>query len=99
MLEQGRVMTHAFVIGELALGSLKQRQLVLAALRGLPQAILASNDEVAHFIERHSLHGIGIGYVDAHLLASVRLTPGASLWTRDRRLLAASDRLRPSPAP
>jgi len=93
LLDRGLVLTHAFVIGELALGSLRQRAAILGALLDLPQATRATDDEVLAFIDRAGLHGLGIGYVDAHLLASVRLTPDARLWTRDRRLLAAAERL------
>jgi predicted nucleic acid-binding protein len=56
-------------------------------------AVVADSDEVLGFIERHKLHGKGIGYVDVHLLASVALTDGARLWTRDKRLSAAADEL------
>ena len=59
----------------------------------LPQATVASDEEVMHFIDREALFGRGIGYVDAHLLAAVRLTAGAELWTRDRRLRALAARL------
>lgn len=86
LLDRGRVLTHPFVIGEIALGSLRQRAAIVAALRGLPKAVVADHDEVMAFIDRYTLFGRGIGYIDAHLLASVRLTPDASLWTRDRRL-------------
>lgn len=92
-LSRKQVIVHRFVIGELALGSLPKRDATLASLRRLPFAVQASDSEVQILIESAPLHGIGIGYVDAHLLASVRLTPGASLWTRDRRLHAAADRL------
>ena len=85
-LEAGIILAHPHVIGELALGNLRQRTLVMGALRNLPQAITATDDEVLDFIERQDLAGRGIGYVDAHLLAAVRLTPGARLWSRDRRL-------------
>lgn len=81
-----RVMVHPFVIGELALGNLRQRDAFLADLNGLRQAKVATDHEVLRFIDRHELFGLGIGYVDAHLLVAVRLTVGASLWTRDRRL-------------
>jgi predicted nucleic acid-binding protein len=92
-LEQSQVLMHPFVLGELALGSLRQRDLVLGSMQDLPQAIVATDKEVLAFIEHRALFGLGIGYVDAHLLASVRLTAGASLWTRDKRLLAVAERL------
>jgi predicted nucleic acid-binding protein len=93
LLDIGQVLVHPFVIGELALGNLKQRDLLLGALQDLPQASIAANEEVLQFIDRHALYGIGIGYIDAHLLASVRLTAGAALWTRDKRLQATADKL------
>jgi predicted nucleic acid-binding protein len=93
LLESNRVLTHPFVIGEIALGSLKQRDTVLGALRGLPQAAMATDAEVFEFISGQTLYGLGIGYVDAHLLAASRLTPGAALWTRDKRLAAVASRL------
>ncbi|MBN3842037.1 type II toxin-antitoxin system VapC family toxin [Burkholderia sp. Ac-20349] len=93
LLETERVLIHPFVIGELALGSLRDRQTVLDALRDLPVATSATDDEVQRMVDVVPLHGLGIGYVDAHLLASVRLTDGSKLWTRDRRLLSAADRL------
>ena len=93
LLENQRVLAHPFVIGELALGRLRQRRIVLEALRNLPRASVAADHEVLLFIERESLFGIGIGYVDAHLLAATRLTEGASLWTRDKTLAAAANRL------
>ncbi len=93
LLSAGHVLTHRFVIGELALGSLQNRDIVLDALKNLPQTTNATDEEVLHFIARHALFGSGIGYIDAHLLAAVQLSPGASLWTRDKRLLAESVRL------
>jgi len=85
-LNAGRILAHPFVIGEIALGSLSNRQGVLGMLRKLPEAVLAKNQEVDALIEQVPLFNLGIGYVDTHLLASVRLTAGSSLWTRDRRL-------------
>ncbi len=93
LLQSGQVLGHPFVIGELALGQLRQRDVVLDALAGLPQAGVAHDDEVRRFIGQQALFGLGIGYVDAHLLASVRLTPDAMLWTRDKRLQSAAERL------
>jgi predicted nucleic acid-binding protein len=93
LLEQRRVVAHPFVTGELSLGSLRQREIVLSSLQELPQAEVARDDEVLHFIAHKALFGLRIGYIDAHLLASVQLTPGTSIWTRDKRLLAAAERL------
>lgn len=94
LLEKGRVFAHAFVIGELALGHLRQREVILAAMRDLPQATVATDAEVQLFIEQNSLAGLSIGYVDAHLLASVRLTLGSALWTRDKKLLDVAERMK-----
>ncbi len=102
MLEEGSVLAHPLVMGELAMGTLKQRDLVLASLHELPQAIIAYEDEVLRFVSRHSLFGTGIGYIDAHLLLSVKLTGGAVLWTRDKKLSAAAEQLKlawPEPRP
>lgn len=86
LLEDGEVLAHSFVIGELLLGNLQPRNVLIGDLRDLPQVRVASDDEVHHFIERRALFGRGIGYVDAHLLAAVQLMTGTKLWTRDRRL-------------
>jgi predicted nucleic acid-binding protein len=93
LLERSQVLGHPFVVGELAMGNLRQRTMILHDLGGLPQAVVAHDPEVLDFIERESLFGTGLGYVDAHLLASVRLTAGALLFTRDERLLAAARRM------
>ena len=84
---------HPYVIGELVLGNLRERPDVFSAIMKLPQAPVVHHDELLHFISQHALPGSGIGYVDAHLLAAVRLTPGASLWTRDKSLQAAAEKL------
>jgi predicted nucleic acid-binding protein len=94
LLESAKVATHPFVIGEIACGSLANRQTVLALLQDLAMATVADSDEVLAYIERHQLYGKGIGYVDVHLLAAVALTADAALWTRDKRLLAAAQALR-----
>jgi predicted nucleic acid-binding protein len=93
LLLDGRVVCHPMVIGEIAVGSFKQRELILDKLRTLPRVISADHEEVIHFISRHSLFGSGIGYIDAHLLAAVRLTRGTSVWTRDKRLQQAAEGL------
>ena len=93
LLETSQVLTHPFVIGELALASLKNRTAVLASLSELPQAGTATDGEVLDFIERNALFGLGIGYIDAHLLAATRVNAGLQLWTRDKRLGVVADRL------
>jgi predicted nucleic acid-binding protein len=93
LLDSGRVLVHPFVVGELALGTLRQRREILGFLQDLPQAKMAMDLEVLHFIERHALAGLGIGYIDAHLLASTQLTAGSLLWTRDKRLASAAEHL------
>lgn len=93
LLESGQVLAHPFVTGELALGNLRGRDAVLGALQSLPQATVAADGEVLRFINGNALAGSGIGYIDAHLLAAARLTPGTSLWTRDQSLAAAAKKL------
>jgi len=84
-LEAGQVWMHSFVLGELACGNLKARAEVLGLLQALPPMPLSTDKEVLFFIDEHQLMGRGIGYIDAHLLASTRLG-SATLWTRDKRL-------------
>lgn len=91
-LEAGQVCVHEFVIGELACGSLRARANVLGLLANMPRAGRADEDEVLSLIERRQLMGRGIGYIDAHLLAST-LIAHARLWSRDRRLAAIAAEL------
>jgi hypothetical protein len=92
-LEEQKVVTHKFIIGEVALGHLKPRRQILAGMARLPGIALASDAEVLTLIEAESLFGSGIGYLDAHLLASARLTPGAAIWTRDKPLRSAAEKM------
>ena len=89
-LLQGRIAGHPLVVAEIALGSLRDRDGVLGLLDRLPPLPLAEPGEVRTMIEAQRLHGRGIGYVDASLIASCMLAPGTRLWTRDRRLDAAA---------
>jgi predicted nucleic acid-binding protein len=93
LLERGLVLAHPWVIGELALGRLSHRSDVLGLLARLPQATVATTAEVLTLVEDHQLYGLGIGYVDAQLLAATRLTPDARLWTGDTSLAAVASRL------
>lgn len=93
LLDQGQVLSHPFIVGELALGSLRQRKSILSALQNLPQVTVAHDSEVLSFIDSERLFATGTGYIDAHLLASVVLTPGTLLWTLDKRLRVIAERL------
>ena len=93
-LENDEVLTHPFVIGELACGSLRNRAEVLYLLNVLPSAVVATHDETLFLVEERKLMGKGIGYIDAHLLASVMLASDARLWTRDKRLATIAAELR-----
>ncbi|MEK7343844.1 MAG: type II toxin-antitoxin system VapC family toxin [Pseudomonadota bacterium] len=93
LLDDGEVLTHPFVIGEIAMGNIQPRASILQTFNRLPQAKAASHDEVMHLVEVERLYGLGVGYIDVHLLASTMLTPDAQFWTRDRRLFDAAVRL------
>jgi predicted nucleic acid-binding protein len=92
-LAQGQVVMHPFVAAELALGSLRQRSKTLALFDLLPQVRVAQLSEVRHLIESDRLYAQGLGLADAHLIASVLLTPGTLLWTRDKPLHKAAETL------
>jgi predicted nucleic acid-binding protein len=92
LLQDGHVLAHPWVTGELALGHLSRRSEILSLLHHLTQATVATDVEVLTLIENQHLFGLGVGYVDAHLLAATLLTPDARLWTRDERLAAIAVR-------
>ncbi len=91
-LNGGTVVCHPFVAGELACGNLKNRREILELLQTLCTCPVAAHEEVLHFIESNHLMGLGLGYIDVHLLASARLS-GLPLWTLDRPLRTAAARL------
>ena len=93
LLRRRRIALHPMIIGEVALGSIPNRKLLLEELRALPQAKPASHPEVMAMIEWSELFNCGIGYVDAHLLASAKQLPDGQVWTRDKRLHAQAVRL------
>jgi predicted nucleic acid-binding protein len=92
IIEDDRLLCHPSVIGELALGSLRARGNVIAFLSAQRGAVVATHDEVMIMIDRHGIFSMGIGYTDAHLLASVLLEQRAALWTRDKRLRAVAEK-------
>ena len=93
LLDGSQVLTHPYVVGEIACGKLRNRSEVLTLISDLPRVAVATDEEVLFFIEQHELMGRGIGYIDAHLLAAVSLAAPARLWTRDKRLGALATEL------
>ncbi len=93
LLDDIAVLGHPWVVGEVALGNLARPDEVIQLLQGLPQATVARDDEVLRLIEQEVLRGVGIGWVDAQLLAATRITPDARLWTNDKRLSAVARQL------
>lgn len=93
-LEREDVAIHPFIVGEIACGNLRNRAEILRLLATLPAAPVASHEEVLAFIEQRKLMARGIGYIDAHLLASAALGTDLVLWTLDKRLVAIARQLR-----
>jgi predicted nucleic acid-binding protein len=93
LLTDELVLCHPFVIGEVMMGNPHNRRGIFRLLDQLPQMQAATDAEVLEFVEHNRLYGIGIGYIDAHLLASVRLDPNATIWTRDRRMAKTAETL------
>lgn len=89
LLESGEISCHPMIVGELACGNMSHRKEVIALLHALPALDRVSDDEILFFVEKHRLHGKGLGLIDMHLLASCLLA-GTGLWTLDKRLRQAS---------
>ena len=85
LLNDGEVICHPFIVGELACGNLKNRHEILTSLQSLPMTILAEDEEALKCIENNQLMGKGLGYIDVHLIASAVLTD-VPLWTLDKTL-------------
>lgn len=97
--ERLEALLHPYVLGEVALGSLPDRAELLERMAQLPQPPVARHMHVMRLIEAERLFSTGIGYIDAHLLASARLLPGSKVWTGDQRLRAQAERLGVAYAP
>jgi predicted nucleic acid-binding protein len=93
LLDNGDVVCHPFIIGELACGNLKNRATVRSLLEALPAALLVEHQEALAFIDAHNVMGKGLGFIDVHLLASALLS-GVTLWTLDKKLDKAAGELR-----
>ena len=92
LLNEMVIAVHPYTIAELSLEQLKNRREILSLMRALPEATLVSQEELMHFIEHRHLASSSIGFVDAHLLASIELMRGL-LWTGDKSLRLAADEL------
>jgi predicted nucleic acid-binding protein len=90
-LNEGQIVIHPAIIAELALGSLEERTKTLALLDLLPQVQVAHLSEVRRMIEARRLYSLGVGLTDAHLIASVFISPSTVLWTKDKRLRKAAE--------
>ena len=93
-LEDETVLTHPFVIGELACGNIRNRTEILDLIGRLPAPPIATDGEALDLIDRFKLNSKGIGCIDVHLLASTLLMPSAHLWTRDRHLASIASELK-----
>lgn len=85
LLNDGEVVTHPLIIGELHIGNIVKRQRFLSLLINLPKVTECSHEEVLFFIEEHRIFGKGIGYTDAHIVCSSKINH-APLWTHDKKL-------------
>jgi predicted nucleic acid-binding protein len=92
-LNEGQIVIHPSIVAELALGSLQERTRTLALLDLLPHVRVAQLSEVRRMIEARRLYSLGIGLIDAQLIASVFINPSTLLWTRDKRLRKAAESL------
>ena len=93
LLNEGDVLMHDMIVGEIACGSASKRSERLEVMNSLPKINTADHTEVLTFIDTHQLYGCGIGYVDNHLLAAVFLQGDCCLWSRDKKLFASAKRL------
>ena len=94
LLDRNQVLAHPFVISELACGNLRNRDEILRLINDLPQSPVASPAEALHFIECNQLMGLGVGYIDIHLLAATALAEKAMLWTGDKRLKEVAHKMK-----
>ncbi len=92
LLNNGDVVCHPFIVGELACGNIKNRAEILSLLQALPMSNQAEHNEVMKFIENNQLMGSGLGYIDVHLLAAASLTE-VLIWTTDKKLKDVSQKM------
>ena len=89
LIKADQVVMHPFIIGELAAGGLPRRAQTLDDLHAFSTIAVASHSDVLAMVEFHRLYGIGLSWIDLHLLAAARIAR-VQLWTADTRLAAAA---------
>ena len=92
-LNQQQILMHGMILGELAIGKFKNRKLLLDRWQALPFIQSATDVQVLQFLETHQLMGLGVGWIDLHLLTAIALTDEVKLWTRDERLRTIAETL------
>jgi predicted nucleic acid-binding protein len=92
LLQESKVVSHPFIIGELACGNIGNRTEIISLMQSLPMLDVVEHEELLLFIEHNKMMGTGLGFVDAHLLAAAMLA-GIPLWTKDKKLKKACSRL------
>ena len=92
LIEGGEVLGHPFIEGELACGGMRNRSEILELLWQLPRVPLVLHEEALALIEQERLYGLGLGWIDLHLLASARLV-GCGFWSLDKQLNRSAEAL------
>ncbi len=92
MLQEGKVVSHTFIIGELACGNIRNRTEIISLMQSLPMLDSIEHEELLLFIEHNKMMGTGLGFVDVHLMAAAMLA-GIPLWTQDKKLKQACSTL------
>ena len=92
LLARDEVAGHEMIYGELLIGDRGGRRDFLSAYEQMYQAGVVPHDEVVAFVRRRGLHGMGVGWIDVHVLASA-LAERMPLWTADRNLAVVAKTL------
>lgn len=92
LLDRNEAAGHELVYGELLIGDVAGRSALLKVYDLIHHVVVVPHEEVAAFVRSRKLHGRGIGWIDAHLLASA-IVAGTRLWTADERLAKLADEL------
>jgi predicted nucleic acid-binding protein len=92
LLLENQVIVHPLIAGELACANLKNRAATLRLLQSLPACQVATDIEAYAFIEMKKAFGMGIGFLDVHLLCA-SAPSNCPVWTKDKALSSVADSL------